>query len=71
MITLESRSDIARQAAARFATDLLMARCRNSAEMALMPQARWFATKTQGLHDWLRDGGFQSEIEAPVPPWKR
>lgn len=63
MITLDSRSTIARDAAARFATDLLMARCRTGAELALMPQGRWFASKTQGLHDWLHAGGFQADIE--------
>jgi hypothetical protein len=62
MITFASRS-LARNAAARFATELLLTRCRTGAEQALMPQGRWFAANTQGLHDWLKEGGFQSEIE--------
>jgi hypothetical protein len=64
MITVECCSAVGRHAAAQFATDLLMTRCRTGAEQALMPQNRWFAATTQGLHDWLREGGFQSEIEA-------
>lgn len=63
MITFESRSALARDVAAQFATELLITRCRVGAEQALMPQGRWFAANTQGLHDWLRDGGFQSEIQ--------
>lgn len=64
MITVECRSELARHVAARFATDLLLARCSTGGEQALMPQNRWFKATTQGLHDWLREGGFQSEIEA-------
>ncbi|MBB3225071.1 hypothetical protein [Pseudoduganella umbonata] len=64
MITVECRSAVGRHAAARFATDLLLTRCRTGAEPALMPQNHWFAATTQGLHEWLREGGFQSEIEA-------
>ena len=64
MITIQSRSAIARQAAARFTTELLLARCRLGAEPALMPQGRWFASNAQGLHDWLREGGFHGGIEA-------
>lgn len=63
MITFESRSVLARDVAAQFATELLITRCRVGAEQALMPQGRWFAANTQGLHDWLREGGFQSEIQ--------
>lgn len=68
MITVECRSDLARDAAGRFATELLITRCRTGAEQALMPQHRWFAATTQGLHDWLREGGFQSEIAAVRRP---
>ena len=64
MITVECRSATACQAAGRFATELLITRCRTGAEQALMPQNRWFTATTQGFHDWLRAGGFQSEIEA-------
>lgn len=64
MITIQSRSAVAPQAAARFATNLLLARCRLGAEPALMPQGRWLADNAQGLHDWLRAGGFHSGIEA-------
>lgn len=64
MITVESRSALAQYTAARFATDLLLTRCSTGAEPVLMPQNRWFTAATQGLHDWLREGGFQSEIEA-------
>lgn len=64
MITVERRSALARDAAGRFATELLMTRCRTGAEQALMPQNHWFKATTQGLHDWLREGGFQSEIAA-------
>ena len=60
MTTIESRSAIARHAAAQFATESLIARCRIGAEQALMPQGRWLAAHTQGLMDWLAEGGFAS-----------
>ncbi|QBE64807.1 hypothetical protein [Pseudoduganella lutea] len=64
MITAECRSATSRNAAGRFATELLISRCRTGAEPVVMPQNRWFAATTQGFHDWLGAGGFQSEIEA-------
>jgi len=60
MTTIESRSAIARDAAAQFATASLIARCRIGAEQALMPQGRWLAAHSQGLMDWLAEGGFAS-----------
>lgn len=60
MTTIESRSAIARNAAAQFATASLLARCRIGAEQALMPQGRWLTAHTQGLIDWLEEGGFAS-----------
>ena len=60
MTTIESRSAIARHAAAQFATESLISRCRIGAEQALMPQGRWLAAHTQGLMDWLAEGGFAS-----------
>ena len=63
MITAECRSATSRNAAGRFATELLISRCRSGAEPALMPQNRWFAATAQGFHDWLRAGGFASGIE--------
>ena len=55
---------LAHHAAARFATELLLARCRSDAELAMMPQARWLGATSQGLYDWLQAGGFDSEIKA-------
>ena len=60
MTTIESRSAIARDAAAQFATASLIARCRIGAEQALMPQGRWLTANTQGLMAWLEEGGFAS-----------
>lgn len=61
MTTIESRSATARHAAAQFATALLIARCQTGAEQLLMPQGRRLADNTQGLLDWLQNGGFASE----------
>lgn len=58
MTTIESRSAIARNAAAQLATASLLARCRIGAEQALMPQGRWLTAHSQGLIDWLEEGGF-------------
>ncbi|GGY04739.1 hypothetical protein GJV26_19790 [Massilia dura] len=66
MTTIESRSAIARDAAAQFATASLIARCRIGAEQALMPQGRWLAANTQGLIDWLEEGGFASPMAMAV-----
>jgi hypothetical protein len=66
MTTTESRSAIARHAAAQFATASLLARCRIGAEQALMPQGRWLAAHTQGLMDWLEEGGFAAPAMNPA-----
>ena len=58
MTNTGSRHTIAGEAAAGLAAALLIARCRSGAEQALLPQGRWLAATSQGLLDWLRDGGF-------------
>jgi hypothetical protein len=64
MTNTESRRTAAGDAAAGLAAALLIARCRHGAEQASTPQGRWLAAASQGLIDWLHEGGFASVDEA-------
>jgi hypothetical protein len=64
MTPKQCQRTLAHHAAAHLATELLLARCRTGAELAMMPQGRWLGAASQGLYDWLQAGGFGCEIEA-------
>jgi hypothetical protein len=64
MTNKAQRHEVARDAAATLAAQLLVQRCRYGAEATLMPQARHLAIASDALAGWLQRGGFAGEDAA-------